>query len=153
MFEHPTTFDNALCFSRFDTSHWLAPMSNHPIDLDGRRWASAEHYYQANKFTGSYGEQIANAPSPIDAHKLGNRWWKRKRADFRQVRPVLMTRALYIKARTYPELQTLLLETGTRLLAETSQYDHYWGIGRDQRGTNQLGKIWMDIRKKLKESL
>ena len=151
MFEHSTKFDKALCFSRFDTSLWLAPGSEHPFELDGRRWASAEHYYQANKYApGEHFEAIAQAPHSAEAYKLGNRWWKRKRKQFKQLRPVLMTRALYTKVCTYPELAQQLLATDDRLIAETSQYGHFWGIGRDQRGQNQLGKIWMNIRTKLR---
>lgn len=153
MFEHPTKFDDAICFSRFDTEHWLSPASPHPIELDGRNWQTAEHYYQANKYAGSYSERIANCESPLLAYKLGNRWFKPKRADFAKVRPVLMTRALYIKARTYPPLRELLASTEGRLIAELSQFGHYWGIGRDQRGRNQLGRIWMEIRTKLEEVL
>ena len=61
-----------------------------------------------------------------------------------------MTRGLYTKCMMYPEVKQALLEIDpAQLIIETSAYDHYWGIGRDQRGINMLGKVWMDIRQKL----
>ena len=153
MFEPSKKFVDAWCFSRFDPQDLLAPGSAHPIELDGQRWPSAEHYYQANKFTGKYAQTVAQAADASEAHRLGNRWFKRKRSDFKKLRMVLMTRALYTKAQMYPELREALLASNDQLIAEMSQYDYFWGIGRDQRGHNQLGKIWMDIRAKLKQDL
>lgn len=151
MFKPDTDYEAALRFSRFDTEHPLSTSSPHRFVLEECTWASVEHYYQASKFVGTaYGAEIAAAPTPQDAHRLGNKWFKRKRADFTKVRVVLMTRALYSKARQNPEVQAYLLNTGEQLLAEASQFDHFWGIARDQRGHNHLGKIWMNIRSKLR---
>jgi len=153
MFEPSTKFENALCFSRFDASHWLAPNSAHPIELDERIWPTAEHYYQANKFSNRERvNAIAQAVSAEEAYRLGNRWFQPKRSNFKSLRPVIMTRALYTKACMYEELRQVLLESKDQPIVETSSYGHYWGIGRDQRGSNQLGKIWADIRTKLQES-
>lgn len=149
--EHPTTFDDAVLFSRFDEDDVLSTVSPHSFLLDDKRWLTAEHYYQSTKMRNvDYAALIAAEESAMKAYKLGNAWLHRKRKDFRLVRPVLMTRALYSKARQHPEVAERLLETEDRLLVETSQYDLFWGVGRDQRGQNQLGKIWMEIRKKLR---
>lgn len=150
MFSHNIAYEKAFSFSRFDPEHFLASHSGPGFELDDRHWPTAEHYYQAFKFPeGDYRERIAAAASAIEAHKLGNVWWRRKRKDFKQVRKTLMTRALYSKAVQNPLVSQALLETGEQLILETSAYEHFWGIGRDQRGENKLGKIWMDIRKKL----
>ncbi len=153
LFEPSTKFEDAVCFSRFDGQNLLSTVSAHPFTLDEREWLSAEHYYQANKFDpGRDFEAICAATTAEAAHKLGNRWFRPKRKQFKTLRPVLMTRALYTKACAHAEVREWLLSTDDLLIAETSQYGHYWGIGRDQRGQNQLGKIWMDIRRKLRES-
>ncbi len=149
MFQPDLTLEQALQFSRYDASHPLAPASTYPFWLDDRLWSTAEHYYQANKFNSSYRQRIADCASPAEAWRLGNRWFRRKRPDFVQVRLVLMTRALYSVVTQHAEVQEYLLETGVRHIAETSLYDHFWGVGRDQRGHNHLGRIWMDIRKRL----
>ena len=49
------------------------------------------------------------------------------------------------------DVASALLDTGDQLIIENSAYQHFWGIGRDQRGENQLGNIWMDVRQKLRE--
>lgn len=152
MFSHNSAYENAFSFSRFDVTHPLSTHSAHPFILEDKTWLTAEHYYQMSKFAGTpYGERIASAHSAEQAYKLGNVWWKRKRGDFVALRNTLMTRALYSKAIQHDEVAAALLETGDQMLLENSAYGHYWGIGRDQRGDNHLGKIWMDIRQKLKE--
>ena len=62
-----------------------------------------------------------------------------------------MTRGIYIRCRTYPHLAEQLLATGDRHLVENSQYDYYWGCGRDRRGNNAYGKVLMKVRAKLLE--
>jgi ribA/ribD-fused uncharacterized protein len=61
-----------------------------------------------------------------------------------------MTRGIYIKCRTHQDIAQMLLETGNDEIMENSQYDYYWGCGRDLRGENAYGKILMDIRQKLR---
>lgn len=151
MFEHNTTLENALQFSRFDETHFLSTTSLHPFELEDYRWPTAEHYYQAHKFEGlPYAQKILTANSAQDAYQLGNRRFIRKIKDWKTHRRVWMTRALYRKTMEYPEIKEALLATENQLLVETSLYDHYWGIGRDQRGENMLGQVWMGIREKIR---
>lgn len=151
IFEHSKKFDDAVLFSRFDDAHPLSTVSMHPFVLEDTEWRTAEHYYQSSKMRNrGYAARIASQTSAMAAHNMGNSWWRCKRRDFRSVRIVLMTRALYSKARQHPEIADYLTQTGSQLLVETSQYDLFWGIGRDQRGQNHLGKIWMDVREKMR---
>ncbi|MGB1090832.1 MAG: NADAR domain-containing protein, partial [Oceanobacter sp.] len=46
-----------------------------------------------------------------------------------------------------------LLDSGDIEIKEVSQYDYFWGCGRDLRGQNAFGKMLMDIRAKLKEEV
>lgn len=150
MFEHDLTLEDAVRFSRFDTGSPLSTVSAHSFQLEDLIWATAEHYFQAHKFIDrAYAEKVRNAPDAQRAYKLGNAWFKRRRADWKQVRRTLMTRAMYSKCIQHEAVRRALLDTGERLIIETSAYDHYWGIGRDQRGENTLGKVLMDIRAKL----
>lgn len=153
MFEPNLELEKALMFSRFDESHPLSTCSAHPFQLEDHEWPTAEHYYQASKFgPHAYGLKVAQAVAAREAYKLGNAWFKRKRPDFKKVRLTLMTRALYCKARQNPEIAEFLLGTGEQKLAESSLYDPFWGVARDQRGANHLGRIWMDIRQKLRSA-
>lgn len=157
MFSHNSQYENAFAFSRFDCDHFLSPQSAHSFELEGQIWPSAEHYYQYSKFNDisssaarSYAAKVQAAHTVGQAYKLGNVWWRRKRADFKAVRKMLMTRGLYSKAIQNTDVKEALLATGDQFILENSSYEHYWGIGRDQRGNNILGIIWMDIRAKLK---
>lgn len=151
LFKHSTAFEGALSITRFDLQHPLSTASVFPFVLEQRTWPTAEHYYQSQKFVGAYRERVAAAESAEQAYRLGNRWFKRKRPDFKSVKRVLMTRALYSKAQQNPVVREALLQSGEQQIIETSLYDHYWGLGRDQRGENMLGKVWMDIRRKLRQ--
>ena len=61
-----------------------------------------------------------------------------------------MTRGVYRKCRTSDDAATALLGTGERRIIETSQYDYYWGCGRDTRGLNTYGKVLMQVRERLR---
>jgi predicted NAD-dependent protein-ADP-ribosyltransferase YbiA (DUF1768 family) len=39
------------------------------------------------------------------------------------------------------------------MLVESSNYDYFWGCGRDRRGENMYGKVLMNVREKLREEL
>ena len=94
-------------------------------------------------------EKIRNAESPGKARQLGRKRFNNLRKDWKQVKEVVMTRAVYTKCRTYPHIAEELLDTNDTKLIENSQYDYYWGCGRDRRGTNTYGKVLMKVRTKL----
>jgi len=138
--------------SRIDPTHLLAAYSRHGFELDGAEWPSVEHYYQAMKFEdAAYREQIRTAPHPADAAKLGKSKKHGRRKDWDKVKQTYMTRGIYIKCRTHPEVAKALLATGEVLILETSQYDYYWGCGRDGRGHNTYGKVLMSVREQLRQ--
>ncbi len=154
MFSHDIEKENAYTFSRFDLKHPLSTCSVHPIELEDFRWMTAEHYYQAQIVASqSLVERIKKADSGEIAYQLAKPWYRAKKPGWKDMRRVFMTRALYIKVQMYPEVKEALMDTEQELILETSLYDHYWGLGRDQRGENMLGKVWMDIRKKLNDDL
>ena len=149
MFQHDER--ERFLVKRDDIESPLASYSNHAIELDGYEWPTVEHYYQAMKYGDSaYAAKIRQAATPKEANKLGNSWWRRKRKDWKQVKVVVMTRATYIKCRSYPEVAQALLDSGEIEITETSLYDYFWGCGRDQRGVNAYGQMLMDIRDKLR---
>ena len=140
--------------SRLDPTHPLAAYSKHAFELDGCNWPSVEHYYQAMKFgDAEYREQIRQAAHPADATKLGKSKKHDRRKDWDKVKVTFMTRATYIKCRTHPEVAAVLLASGEKPIVETSQYDYFWGCGRDMRGNNAFGKMLMGVRDKLREEM
>lgn len=138
--------------SRRDVLDPLASFSKHGFHLDDTEWPSVEHYYQAMKFEDpDYREQIRQAAHPSDAEKLGKSKKHGRRKDWDKVKEVYMTRGTYIKCRTHTEVAQALLKTGDTHLVESSQYDYFWGCGRDMRGTNAYGKVLMNVRQKLRD--
>lgn len=143
-----------LTVSRLDPTNPLASYSKHGFELDGAEWPSVEHYYQAMKFRDEdYRERIRTARHPADATKLGKSRKHGRRMDWDKIKETYMTRGTYIKCRTHPEVAEALLATGNLPIIETSQYDYYWGCGRDGRGHNTYGKVLMNVREQLRRML
>ena len=146
----PDHTENSLYLSMNDQSELLSRNSLHSIKLENKNWPSVEHYFQAMQFEDeTYQEKIRLSGNVQQAIKFGKSWFKKKRPDVKKVSKILMTRAIYIKCKTYSEVETRLLETKELRIIENSQFAYYWGCGRDQRGENNFGKILMDVRKKL----
>lgn len=144
---------DALYVSHTDVHDPLASHSEHGFELDGAHWPSAEHYYQAMLFDDpALREAIRGTPHPREAEALAQKNKRRFRRDWKALRQTLMTRAVYIKCRTHAQVAQALLATGERALVENSQYDYYWGCGRDGRGENAYGKVLMAVRAKLREA-
>lgn len=154
MFEPSLKFENALRFSRLDGEHLLASSSAHSIMLEEQSWPTVEHYFQYKVLSSDRQKSIISGMTdPLDVYSYAKPWYRRKVKNWKTLRRVLMTRALYTKVQMYDEVRSFLLETGDQVIAESSLYDYYWGIGRDLRGENMFGTIWMDIRSKLRKEL
>jgi ribA/ribD-fused uncharacterized protein len=138
--------------SRSDVMNRLGTFSRDGFSLEGHDWPSVEHYYQAMKFVDAdYRERIRQAEHPRQARKLGRSRWKKRRKDWAQVKVTIMTRGVYTKCRTHPDIAGALLATGAATLVENSNYDYFWGCGRDRRGANMYGKVLMNVREKLRQ--
>jgi len=119
----------------------------YPIDLDGKRWPSSEHYFQAQKFGGGHAElieKIRKASTCRDAFLLSRTAPSRK--DWDEIKDQIMERAVLAKFTQHPSLKQRLLFTGQRLLIEHTANDNYWGDGGDSTGLNILGKLLMQYR-------
>jgi ribA/ribD-fused uncharacterized protein len=95
--------------------------------------------------------QIRDAAHPEAAVKLAKKHRRQTRTDWKKIRETIMTRGVYIKCRTHPDVVEALLATGDEKILENSQYDYYWGCGRDGRGENAYGRVLMNVRDKLRD--
>jgi len=122
------------------------------FDLDGKRWPTVEHYFQAQKFTANpeYQEEIRVAKTPEKAKTLGATREKPIRADWDTVREDVMKKALQAKFIQNPDLKAKLLSTGTRTLVEANPTDAYWGYGRTKKGKNRMGVLLQQLRDELR---
>ena len=122
------------------------------FDLDGKRWPTTEHYFQAQKFTATpeYQEEIRLAKTPEKAKNLGGSREKPIRADWDQVREDVMKKALKAKFTQNADLKAMLLSTGNRPLVEANPTDSYWGYGRTKKGKNRMGILLQQLRDELR---
>jgi ribA/ribD-fused uncharacterized protein len=143
--------EKKVLLSRTNVEDRLSSYSSHSFFLDDAQWPSVEHYYQAMKFeVPEQREQIRMAETPADAAALAKKHKRQVRKDWKKLKKTVMTRGVYIKCKTHPEIAEALLETGDSMIVENSQFDYFWGCGRDGRGENAYGKILMDVREKLR---
>lgn len=153
MFE--ATPEDGLYISRLDTDQLLGITSRHSFQLEDRIWPTVEHYFLAMQFEDeTRQEAIRLEDDPVKARKMGKTgWFRRPRPDWDRLQRVYMTRAVYTKCKSYPEVADALLATGDERIVENDQYNYYWGLGRDRRGDNTYGSVLMEIRDKLREEL
>ena len=139
-------------YAQTDAYSEFSNFAPYGVALEDRWWRTVEHYFQAMKFIETnpeHAELIRQATHPKQARKLGRQKRKGLRKDWAKVKRVVMTRGVYTKCRTYSEVAEALLQTGDAKIFEASQYDYYWGCGRDRRAENMYGQVLMDVRAKL----
>ena len=143
---------DAVLVSMEDSTDPLSAFSRHGFELDGETWPSAAHYFEAMKFTDTeLRKAICAADTTYAAKRLARRNRRRIRDDWDRLRETYMTRGVYRKCRTSEDAAAALLDTGRRRIIETSQYDYYWGCGRDTRGRNVYGRVLTNVRQRLRE--
>jgi len=125
----------------------------YPIKLDGKRWPTSEHYFQAHKFLdAAVRERIRRTASPMEAAKLGRSRKLRLRSDWEAVKVSIMQKAVQAKFDQHADLAALLLGTHDARLIEHAPDDAFWGDGGDGSGRNMLGQILMQLRDELRRS-
>jgi len=131
----------------------LSNFAPFPIRLKNRTWATSEHYFQAQKFTGTpHEEEIRLAKSPMIAARMGRSRKRPLRKNWESAKDQVMLEALRAKFIQHPQLRDLLLGTGEARLVEHTSNDDYWGDGGDGSGRNRLGTLLMQVRAELKGS-
>lgn len=145
----------ATCFSQ-----WYAA----PFVVDGRRYATAEHFMMAEK-AALFGDdairaRVLEASTPAEAKALGRRVKAFDDAVWTAHRYSIVVRVNEAKFAQQPDMRAFLASTGSRIIVEASPVDRIWGIGLakdDPRaadpdrwdGLNLLGFALMDVRERL----
>ena len=125
----------------------------YPIALNDRTWPTSEHYFQAQKFAGTFHEEeIRRAKKPRLAAEMGRDRKRPLRRDWESVKERVMLDALRAKFTQHVDLRALLLGTGGARLVEHTANDAYWGDGGDGSGKNRLGQLLMQLRAELREA-
>lgn len=118
------------------------------IDFD-----TSEHAYHWFKFPSRPDIQtwILTARSAHEALKTAESFKEHRRADWDDLKVNIMRDILRAKVQQHEYVHRKLLQTGDRELVENSWRDSFWGWGPDKNGRNQLGKLWMEIRREIRE--
>jgi ribA/ribD-fused uncharacterized protein len=127
-------------------------MAPSPIVIEGKRYPTVEHYFQAMKFPDDlqWQEAIRVADKGLKARQLGEDKTKAPRADWEKVKESVLKEALVAKFQQNRGLLQLLKETGTRPIVFESN-DPYWGAGLTGKGKNRLGLLLVQVRTELRE--
>ena len=119
------------------------------LDLDGEKWKTTEHYFQAQKFVGTpHVECVRLLDTPRSAFEYTRRSEVQRwvRPDWVMVKEGVMLKAVQAKFDQNQWLGQLLVRTGDVQLFEHTRNDKFWGDGGDRKGENKLGKILMQVR-------
>lgn len=132
------------CFSNFST---------HVVEIDGKRWRTSEHYYQAMKFPDDPARQqrILEARTPMAAKRVAWEQDARLRGDWDTFRVEVMRQVLSAKFRQHHDIREVLLSTADRSLVEHTRNDRFWADGGDGTGANRLGRLLMELRDELRK--
>jgi ribA/ribD-fused uncharacterized protein len=134
-----------------------------PIEVDGIRYATAEHWMMAGKarlFDPAMIDQILANSDPAAAKALGRHIKHFDDQIWQQHRFNLVMAGNLAKFSQHPNLQDFLLATGEQVLVEAAPNDRIWGIGLAEsdpkaqqpstwQGLNLLGFALMQVRERL----
>jgi len=141
-----------LFYSVTDEYGEFSNFASYPLKLDGKRWPTSEHYFQAQKFVDpAVRERIRHASNPAEAARLGRSRKLRLRSDWEAVKVAVMRKAVQAKFEQHRDLIALLLATGEATLVEHTPNDEFWGDAGDGSGRNMLGQVLMDVRALLRK--
>ncbi len=132
-----------------------------PFELDGLRYATAEHWMMAGKAR-LFGDdsalaRVLSASHPGEAKKIGREVRGFDEETWVAERDAMVCRGLVAKFSQNAALGAYLRGTRSRVLVEASPVDELWGIGLaadDERaheplawrGLNRLGFLLMEAR-------
>lgn len=132
-----------------------------PFYVENCLFPTAEHYmmYQKALLFGqkSIAEEILLAKSPAQAKDLGRNVLNFDEKLWQQHRMDIVVKGNLAKFSQNEALREYLLQTGNRILVETSPTDHIWGVGLEKnnpkienpllwKGENLLGFALMQVR-------
>lgn len=124
------------------------------VDHKGVLYPTLEHAYQSLKYIQTnpdLAETIRLLGSPVEVYEFTRNMsvsthiemdWDSKKIN-------IMEELCREKLQQHPTIQRELLVTGSRTMVEMNDIDSFWGWGADRNGRNELGKIWMRLRKEL----
>jgi hypothetical protein len=131
------------CFSNF---------SSFAVKWKGKIWQTSEHAYQAAHFLKTapkVAEEIDKAKSADVAKRIARINIDKVPKNWDDKKIEVMGDILRCKLKQNPYVMYKLKQSGKRRIVEDSPFDSFWGWGKDKKGRNELGKLWMKLRKEI----
>ena len=120
------------------------------VEYKGLVYQNTEAAFQAQKCMTEEEKLPFTEYGPGKSKGMGRR--VQLRPDWEEVKTGIMEEIVRAKFTQHPELSSLLLATGDKVLVEGNHWgDTCWGVDvRTGQGENRLGKILMKVREELK---
>mgnify|MGYP001098298948 CR=1 FL=1 len=122
------------------------------IKWHGKLYPTSEHAYQAAHFIDTnpeLAEEVRTCRSPRAASDLANKNIQYDDPEWNSKRLQVMEEIIRCKVGQHVYIQKILVESGSKIIVEMNDGDSFWGWGKDHKGENQLGNIWMKVREDL----
>ena len=141
-------------YKEFGDLGYLANYSNHGFTIDNVYYKTVEHYYQAMKYDNEeLRNKIINAETPKEASNIGRDRNNKRIDNFKNIKNDVMFNGILEKFRQNRDIAYKLIETRNNDIAEATIDEYYWGIGKDRSGQNNIGKILVKVRDRIKREI
>ena len=131
----------------------LDNFSSFGLLMNNQYFQTSEHAFQYLKFE-STNKEIANkikdSYSPNDARTIAHTYKSERLPNWKELKYEYMEKVLRLKLEQNPIVKETLLNTKDYIIAESCiDEDTDWGLDNNNLGNNNLGKIWMKLRKEI----
>ena len=141
-------------FALFRSNGNLPVLSNFyatSLNYGGLTFKSAEHAFQ-HRMASYHGchdtaRRILNAKNAPIAKSIAKQIDKCE--PWHEIKGCVMADILLVKAQQCQKFKTALLKTGQKTLIHNIDTDDFWGCGPDLKGTNMMGVLLEELRRKL----
>lgn len=141
-------------YKEFGQLGYLANYANYGFYKNGIYYKTVEHYYQSEKFNDEQIRmQIINCATPKEASLIGRDRHNKRKDNFKSIKQEVMLTGVLEKFRQNKEILYKLIETRNEPIIEKTIDEYYWGIGKDNSGENNFGKILCQARTLLKQEI
>lgn len=130
-----------------------------PVAVNGVPIKSIEALYQACRFPHlpDVQEKILSQGSPMTAKMVSKPYRESSRADWDEVKVLIMKWSLRVKlAQNWNRFSSVLIESNNMPIVELSDKDDFWGAKPVEKGiyvgVNALGRLLMQLRDQIKSN-
>jgi ribA/ribD-fused uncharacterized protein len=129
--------------------------SPHRVMYKNKVYPTATHLHEALKYLPEredIADEIRATVNVLEVYEHSAKFADYQRQDWAEVFMDKMEEVLVLKFRQHADLREMLVgDTGERPLVYADPLDGFWGLGPSGDGANELGKVLMRVRRRLRE--